>query len=65
MVGVMLGPAVWSALGTVVRGLPTWDIALLARMALLLVAVTTLGALVPTWRAARAAPATLLAAPVA
>jgi hypothetical protein len=27
--------------------------------------VTTLGALVPTWRAARAAPATLLAAPVA
>lgn len=65
MVGVVLGPAVWSALGTVVRGLPTWDIALLARMALLLVAVTTLGALVPAWRAARAAPATLLAAPVA
>jgi ABC-type lipoprotein release transport system permease subunit len=65
VVGQVLGPPVWSALGTVVRGLPTWDVALLARLALLLVAVTTVGALVPAWRASRAAPATLLAAPVA
>jgi putative ABC transport system permease protein len=60
-VGLWLGPAVWSALGTVVRGLPAWDAGLVLRYAGLLVAVTTLGALVPAWRAVRAAPARLLA----
>jgi putative ABC transport system permease protein len=60
-VGLWFGPAVWSALGTVVRGLPAWDAGLVLRYAALLVAVTTLGALVPAWRAVRAAPARLLA----
>jgi putative ABC transport system permease protein len=59
--GLWFGPAVWSALGTVVRGLPAWDASLVLRYAGLLVAVTTLGALIPAWRAARAAPARLLA----
>ncbi len=61
-VGLGFGPAVWSALGTVVRGLPEWDAALVLRYAGILVTTTTLGALVPGWRAARAAPAGLLAA---
>jgi hypothetical protein len=60
-VGLWLGPAVWSALGTVVRGLPAWDAGLVLRYAALLVAVSTMGALVPAWRAVRAAPARLLA----
>jgi putative ABC transport system permease protein len=65
LIGLVLGPAVWGALGTVVAGLPAWDFGLLARVALLLVAATTLGALLPAWRAARAVPAALLAEPVA
>jgi putative ABC transport system permease protein len=61
-VGLVLGPPVWSALGTIVRGLPAWQPAVVLRYAALLVAITTLGALVPAWRASRAAPAGLLAA---
>jgi len=64
-VGLVLGPAVWSALGTIVRGLPAWDTVVVARFAVLLVATTLVGALVPAWRAVRTAPATLLAEPVA
>jgi hypothetical protein len=64
-VGLMLGPAVRSGLGTIVRGLPTWDAGVVARFAALLVATALVGALVPAWRAARSAPATLLAEPVA
>jgi putative ABC transport system permease protein len=64
-VGLVLGPAVWSGLGTVVRGLPAWDAGVVARFAVLLVATTVAGAMVPAWRAARTAPATLLAEPVA
>jgi putative ABC transport system permease protein len=64
-VGLVLGPAVWSALGTIVRGLPAWDAIVVARFAVLLVATTLVGALGPAWRAVRTAPATLLAEPVA
>ena len=64
-VGLVLGPAVWSALGTIVRGLPAWDTVVVARFAVLLVATTLVGAVVPAWRAVRTAPATLLAEPVA
>jgi putative ABC transport system permease protein len=64
-VGLVLGPAVWSGLGTIVRGLPAWNAGVVARFAVLLVATTAAGALVPAWRAARTAPATLLAEPVA
>ncbi len=60
-VGLVLGPAVWSGLGTIVRGLPAWDLGVIARFAGLLVASTLAGALLPAWRAVRAAPATLLA----
>ena len=65
LVGAALGPALWSVLGAVVGELPAWDPGLLARAAVLLIAVTTAGALVPAWRAARTAPAALLAEPVA
>lgn len=63
-VGVVAGPAVWSALSTIVRGLPAWDFGLLARFAVLLVATSAAGALAPAWRAARTRPAALLAEPV-
>jgi hypothetical protein len=61
MVGLCLGPAVWNALGTIVRGLPAWDAGAMVRLAGLLVVATALGAVVPAWRASRAAPAALLA----
>lgn len=63
-VGLVLGPAVWSALGSILRDLPAWDAGVVARFAVLLVATTVAGALVPAWRAARTTPATLLAGPV-
>jgi hypothetical protein len=64
-VGLVLGAAAWSGLATIVRGLPAWDAGVVARFAVLLVATTLVGALVPAWRAVRTAPATLLAEPVA
>ncbi|HET8648887.1 MAG TPA: FtsX-like permease family protein [Gemmatimonadales bacterium] len=62
-VGVALwfGPVLWSALANLIPGTPAWDPALLLKLSLLLVAATLAGALVPGWRAAVAAPATLLA----
>jgi hypothetical protein len=60
--GLAFGPAVWSALGTMVAGLPAWDSNLVLRFAAVLVATSTAGGLGPAWRAARAAPAELLAA---
>ena len=59
--GVVFGPAVWGALGTIVRGLPRWDTPLVLRFAVLLVAVSMVGALVPAWRTSRTEPARLLA----
>ena len=59
--GLVIGPAVWGALGTVVRGLPAWDTGLVVRFAGLLILVATAGALGPAWRVARTDPARLLA----
>ena len=60
-VALVLGPPVWGALGTIVRGLPAWEPAIVARYAALLLATTTIGALIPAWHAVRTAPAGLLA----
>ena len=61
--GVWVGLMVWDALSAAVAGLPAWDPRAVAGYGMLLVAATVLGALLPAWRAARAAPARLLAAP--
>jgi hypothetical protein len=61
LAGLVFGPAIWSALGTMVAGLPVWDSGLVLRFAAVLVATSTMGGLVPAWRVARAAPARLLA----
>jgi hypothetical protein len=60
-VGLWFGPAVWSAVGSLIAGLPAWEGAIVLRFAALLVGISTLGAALPAWRAARAAPAELLA----
>ncbi len=59
-VGVWFGPAAWSALGSVLVGLPSWDTPTVARFALLLVGAAVAGALAPAIRAARTPPAGLL-----
>jgi ABC-type antimicrobial peptide transport system permease subunit len=64
VLGAAFGPAVWGALGTIVRGLPAWDPALVLRYAGVLVVTTVVAAALPAWRAARTAPARLLAAGV-
>jgi putative ABC transport system permease protein len=58
--GLWFGPAVWEALSSVVTGLPGWDGAIVARLALLLVGTTMAAALYPAWRAANAGPAQLM-----
>lgn len=60
--GLLLGPSTWSALGTIVSGLPAWDAALVLRFAAVLIAISTISALVPAWEASRAQPSRLLAA---
>ncbi|MGH7512000.1 MAG: FtsX-like permease family protein [Gemmatimonadales bacterium] len=60
-IGLCFGPAVWSALGTVVRGLPAWDTDVVLRYAAVLVSASTLAAAWPAWRASRRPPAILLA----
>lgn len=59
-VGIWFGPAVWSALGSVIVGLPAWDTPTVARFALLLIGVAIAGALLPAVKAARTSPAGLL-----
>ncbi|MGH7498694.1 MAG: FtsX-like permease family protein [Gemmatimonadales bacterium] len=59
-VGIWFGPAVWSALGAVVAGLPGWDTATVARFALILTGTAVAGALLPALKAARTSPASLL-----
>ena len=59
--GIWFGAAVWGILGDLVPGLPAWDQAAVARFGVILLAGSLLGALPPAWRAARRAPASLLA----
>jgi putative ABC transport system permease protein len=61
--GVWFGAAVWSVLHSLVGGLEAWDPAAVLRFGAVLLAGTLAGALPPAWRAARATPASLLAAP--
>ena len=63
LAGLLVGPVFWSALGSVVRGLPPWDAGIVLRFAVLLVATAVVAAMVPAWRAVRAAPAESLGAP--
>ena len=57
------GLMAWDALTAAVAGLPAWDPRAVAGYGALLVAATLAGTLLPAWRAARAAPARLLATP--
>lgn len=61
-IGLWVGFIVWGALAAVVAGLPEWDVRVALGLAPLLVAATLAGALLPAWRAARAAPTTLVRA---
>ncbi|MBK8004621.1 MAG: ABC transporter permease [Gemmatimonadetes bacterium] len=61
LVGAWFGPAVWLALPDLLPGLPAWDPAVMLMAATLLVTIMALGALAPAVRAAREAPAALVA----
>jgi ABC-type antimicrobial peptide transport system, permease component len=60
-IGLCFGPAVRSALGTLVRGLPAWDGGVALQYAAVLVSTIMLAAVWPAWRASRRNPARLLA----
>jgi putative ABC transport system permease protein len=59
--GLWCGTSTWGALTSIVRGLPPWQPDMLIRYSLLLGGAMLAGALLPAWRAARTAPATLIA----
>ena len=61
LVGAWFGPAVWLALPDLLPGLPAWDTTVMLLAGSLLVTVMVLGALAPAVRAAREAPAALVA----
>jgi putative ABC transport system permease protein len=63
MLGVWFGMPMWSAVASLVPGLPSWDTTLVTYAALLLAAIALAGALGPAWRAAHLPPAALLDAP--
>jgi hypothetical protein len=58
--GLWFGPSLWDTLTDVVTGLPSWDARVVTRFALLLIATTLAGALLPALRAALAAPSRLI-----
>lgn len=58
-VGLWVGLVVWGTLGTVVAGLPAWDLHSALRFVPVLLAAALVGALHPAWQAARAQPAKL------
>jgi putative ABC transport system permease protein len=58
--GLWFGPGVWNVLHGVMSDLPSWDTAVLARYAAILVAAVMLGAVPPAWRAARTSPGELM-----
>ena len=59
--GVLVGEMSSDPLASLLGGLPLWDLALVPRPALALVAAALLGGLIPAWRAARSDPAPLMA----
>lgn len=59
-VGCWCGGLLWGTLTTVVAGLPAWDARVAERFGLLLTLAAMMGALMPSWQAARAMPALLL-----
>lgn len=59
-VGLWFAPSVWTALESVIPGLPTWHVSIVAGLAALLLTVALTGALLPACRAARMSPAALL-----
>jgi putative ABC transport system permease protein len=59
-IGLWAGLLVWGTLVTVFAGMPQWDVHAAFRIAPLLAGATLAGALLPAWRAARAAPTRLL-----
>lgn len=61
LVGAWFGPAVWLALPDLLPGLPPWDTTVMLAAGGVLVLVMLLGALAPAVRAAREAPAALVA----
>lgn len=58
--GLWCGIMVWGALTAVVAGLPPWEPSVLIRYSVLLALAAVLGALLPAWRIAHTAPATLV-----
>jgi ABC-type antimicrobial peptide transport system permease subunit len=59
--GVLVGEMSSDPLASLLGSLPLWDLALVPRPALVLVAAALLGGLIPAWRAARSDPAPLMA----
>jgi hypothetical protein len=59
--GVLVGEMASDPLASLLGSLPLWDLALVPRPALVLVAAALLGGLIPAWRAARSDPAPLMA----
>ena len=58
--GLWFGSAVWNVLPTIMTGAATWDTGIIARLSLVMIAATVLGALLPVLGAVNANPARLL-----
>lgn len=61
LAGLWFGPFVWGVLPTIMTGFHAWDPGAVVRYAVLLVGSALAGVLLPAWRAARSAPASLIA----
>jgi hypothetical protein len=59
--GVLVGEMSSDPLASLLGGLPLWDLALVPRPALVLVAAALLGGVIPAWLAARSDPTPLMA----
>jgi putative ABC transport system permease protein len=58
--GCWCGMMLWGTLSSVVAGLPAWDAGVAERFGVLLALAALVGALLPAWEAAHAAPARLV-----
>jgi len=58
--GCWCGMILWGTLSSVVAGLPAWDVRVAGRFGALLALAALVGALLPAWEAAHAAPARLV-----